>query len=80
MANIGIRVECYEGYRAEQEPLRFEIGGRWLEVAEILDRWHGPDHRYFKLRADDGGVYILRQQDPRGWELYMYDGAGSSRR
>jgi hypothetical protein len=33
-----IRVECYAGYRAEQEPLAFWSGDRRLEVKGIVDR------------------------------------------
>jgi hypothetical protein len=42
-------------------------------VREILDRWLAPDRRYFKLRADDGGIYILCHDEQHGWDLYFYD-------
>jgi hypothetical protein len=29
-------------------------------VEEILDQWYGPDDEFFKVRADDGNLYILR--------------------
>jgi hypothetical protein len=46
-------------------------------VADIIDQWYGPDYRYFKLKSDDGGIYILRHEEPAGrWELTMFD-AGS---
>ena len=38
-----IRVECYAGYRAEQEPLAFLCGERRLEVRAIVDRWFARD-------------------------------------
>lgn len=43
----------------------------------MLDRWLSPEHRYFKLRGDDGAVYILRH-DPAAerWRLTMYDSGG----
>ena len=69
-----IRVECYAGYRAEETPVRFYIGERCIEVTEVLDRWLDPEHRYFKLRGDDQGIYILRysaEQDR--WALTMFD-------
>jgi hypothetical protein len=28
----------------------------------VLDQWFGPDHVFFKLRADDGNVYVLRHE------------------
>src|SRR3954462_11079813 len=57
------RVDCHAGHRGEETPRRFDLGGRVREVLEVLDRWYGPDHRYFKVRAPDG-VYILRHDEP----------------
>jgi len=73
-----IRVECYAGYRGEQEPRAFWLGERRLEALEILDRWLAPDHRYFKVKADDGNLYVLRYDQARGeWDLGAYTRAGS---
>ncbi len=53
--------------------MRFTMGspaGRTLEVTEILDRWHGVGYRCFKVRADDGNLYVLRHQESRdAWTL-----------
>jgi hypothetical protein len=69
-----IRVECYAGHRAEVAPLRFFIGRRAIEVSEIIDRWLDPAHSYFKLRGDDGGIYILRHdQAADAWEMTLFD-------
>lgn len=63
-------MECYSGYRAEQEPRRIVVDGRAIEVAEILDRWLAPDHRYFKVLGADGRVYMLRHDTEWDeWEL-----------
>jgi len=51
---VDLRVECYSGHRGEETPRRFYLGNRHIEVAEVIDRWLGPDHRYFKVRGDDG--------------------------
>lgn len=68
-----IRVECYAGYRGEETPRRFFFGRRGVQVRDIIDRWLAPDHRYFKLRGDDGGLYILRHDaSADGWEMVMY--------
>ena len=49
---------------------------RKIFVEEILDSWLGPDHRYFKLKGDDGAVYIVRQETTSGtWELAPKKGA-----
>jgi hypothetical protein len=69
-----IRVECYAGHRGEEAPRRFYLGTRAIEVTEIVDRWLDPAHRYFKVRGDDGGVYILRHDVPEDfWEMTLFD-------
>ena len=65
-----IRVECYAGYRGEEEPRAFTLGERRLEVVSILDRWLAPTHRYFKVAASDGDTWILRHDEVSGeWTL-----------
>lgn len=72
-----LNVICYSGYRADESPRRFFIGKRKVEVETILDRWMGKNHRYFKVKGDDGAVYILRHNTMAGtWELTMFDGTG----
>ena len=70
--------ECYAGYRGEETPRRFRLGERWIEVAEVLDRWLDPEHRYFKLRGADGDTFILRHDPESGfWEMTLYQGEKS---
>lgn len=70
-----IRVECYAGYRGQERPRRLFMGRRQVAVVEIVDRWLDPEHRYFKLRGDDGSLYIIRYDVRRdSWELTMFDG------
>lgn len=67
---LTIRVECYAGYRGEQEPRAFTLGERCFTVLEILDRWLDPRHRYFKVKTDDGRRFILRHDTALdAWEL-----------
>jgi hypothetical protein len=69
-----IRVECYAGYRGEEAPARFYLGERLVEVEEVLDRWIDPTHRYFKVKGDDGGIYILRHDTKLDvWEMTLFD-------
>ncbi len=69
-----IRVECYAGYRGEETPVRFFLGERCIEVSEVIDRWLDPEHRYFKLRGDDAGIYILRHTTGENrWEMTLFD-------
>lgn len=67
-----IAVSCHTGHKGEQTPKSFAFREKTIFVEEILDQWLAPDHRYFKLKAQDG-VYILRH-DTQGslWELVFY--------
>ena len=56
-----LRVECYSGWKAEERPDRFEIDGHQHLAEEVLDRWHGTDATFFKVRSDDGNFYVLRR-------------------
>ncbi len=68
-----LEVACYAGHRGEETPRRLRLGGREVAVVEVLDRWYGPDHRYFKLRGDDGAVYLVRHDERAdAWELRLY--------
>ena len=69
-----IHVECYAGHRADEEPRRFLLAKREIEVEEVIDRWLDPGHRYFKVRGSDGSIYLLRHDTGQdAWELVMYD-------
>jgi len=71
---FAIRVVCYAGYRGEQTPRRFYIENRSIEVAEVLDRWLAPDHRYFKVASSTGDHYILRHDSQLDvWELTLFE-------
>ena len=70
---MAIRVECYAGYRGEQEPLAFWLGERRVAVRAVVDRWFAPTQRWFRVDADDGNLYVLRQDDASGeWEIAAY--------
>jgi hypothetical protein len=70
--NVGSQVECYAGYRGEETPRVFYLGDRRIKVAAVLDRRHEPDHRYFKVRGDDGGHYILGHDVEKDrWEITL---------
>ena len=74
---LQIHVETYAGYRADEYPRAFVLGTRRVVVEEELDRWLDPQHRYFKVRGDDGDVYILRHDVPSDdWELILFNAGG----
>ncbi len=65
-----LRVECTDGDERDLTPERFVLAGRDLEVEEVIDRWFGPTHTYFRVRASDGRTYILKHdRSEDGWEL-----------
>ena len=66
----GIEVAAYAGYKGEEAPRRFTLGGGTVEVAGVLDQWREPDHVYFKVLGHDGGTYVLRyDMKAQRWEL-----------
>ena len=71
-SRISLAVETYSGYTADERPVVFHLGGRRIAVREILDRWYGEDHAYFKLTGEDGMVYIIRlDRSSDTWELML---------
>jgi len=70
---LSVDVECYAGHRGEQTPRTLILGDRRIDVAEVLDAWLAPDHRYFKLRGEDGDTYLVRHDERSDtWELTMF--------
>ena len=68
-----IRVECHADERGAQAPGRIIFDRQSVEVVEIIDRWPGADHEYFKVRGADQATYILRRDLLRqSWEMTMY--------
>ena len=68
-------VECYAGRTGDARPARFQLDEHYYIVESVLDQWYGPEHAFFKVRADNGGLYILRHQTsvPDGeWELVSF--------
>jgi hypothetical protein len=68
-----VEVESYSGFKADERPLRFRLGERWLAVEDVVDRWYDPDATYFRVRADDGATYILRHvEGSEVWTLEAF--------
>lgn len=69
-----IKVEAYSDYKANERPKSLIIMNKSLKIIEILDRWYGEDHDYFKVKAEDDFTYIIRY-DRQGdaWELVMME-------
>lgn len=56
---VKIEVVAYSGYKANERPLHFVLERKRLGVVDVLDRWYGIEHDYFKVLADDGKVYLI---------------------
>lgn len=68
-----LEVQCYAGRKADERPVRFRMGDSDYMVEEIVDQWYGPDDQFYKVRADDGNLYILRQNLEDGeWSLESF--------
>lgn len=79
MRRMKLKVECYSGHKADERPVRFRLEGKQYVVQAVLDQWYDPESIFYKVRADDGNLYILRQQTwtPDGqWELVSFRQAG----
>ena len=55
-----IEVVAYSGYKSNERPLYLIVDHQRLEVQNVIDRWYGVEHDYFKVIADDRRVYLLK--------------------
>ncbi len=76
MIMVPVRVECYAGYRAEEEPRVLQVGDKRLEVEQVVDRWHeaglDPSHsraEYFKLLCGSRLIIVKHDLDHHVWYL-----------
>jgi hypothetical protein len=60
-------------------PVRIRFDGREVEIVENVDQWYGPDYCYFKIKGNDGNLYILRFDEGRAeWQLMMFQSQADS--
>ncbi|MGR8940369.1 MAG: hypothetical protein ACU83P_02150 [Gammaproteobacteria bacterium] len=70
---LTIRVDCYAGYKGEETPRRFFMNDKAVEIDEVVDRWLAPEYSYFKVRAGENDIYILRHDlSAQRWELTLF--------
>jgi len=68
-----IKVECMSGYKLNERPIAFNLIDRRYEVKDIVDRWYGEGTSYFKVKADDDNIYLLKYDGWEDcWELVFY--------
>lgn len=75
MKPMKLKVECYSGRKADERPVRFRLEGKQYVVRAVLDQWYDPESIFYKVRADDGNLYILRQQTSTldgTWDLVSF--------
>jgi hypothetical protein len=73
-----IQIDTHSDSRAVPQSLY--RGKRRIKIIEIMDQWYGPVHRYVKVRAHDGSMYILRldlrlDEVSHQWKLIMFSAA-----
>jgi hypothetical protein len=65
MSEEKIRVMAYSGYRGEETPRAFMLGGKRIEVVEIQETWieegigDRATKRFFKVKGSDGGIHKI---------------------
>jgi hypothetical protein len=49
------------------------------QIAELIDRWEGDEDIYFRVRAEDASIYILRRKRVSGtWQIHFFRRAGEN--
>ena len=75
MKAMKLTVECYSGRKADERPVRFFLDGRAYRVEAVLEQWCDPASISYKVRGDDGNLYLIRHRTaiPDGeWELVSF--------
>jgi hypothetical protein len=67
------KVECYASSKLNERPVAFVLSNSRYKVEEIIDRWYGEGSRYFKIKADDDNIYLLKYHEQADrWEWVFY--------
>ena len=68
-----LHVESYAGYKGDERPVRLQLGGEMVDVAEVEDRWYSPGATYFCVLLGNGERYVLRREDAQDvWTLEAF--------
>jgi hypothetical protein len=65
MSEEKVCVMAYSGYRGEETPKAFMLGGKRIEVVEIQKRWieeatgDRATKRFFEVKGSDGGIHKI---------------------
>jgi hypothetical protein len=74
-----IEVSTYSGFKADERPVSFIWRAQTYRIREIIDRWYekglktdDPSLSYFKVRADNGRMYLIRYNSIfDGWAIVI---------
>jgi hypothetical protein len=77
-----IEVQCYAGYKSNEQPVNFWFSGREYHIVKIIDRWYEgsaqssmPLLDYFKVKTEAGDRHIIRYNRLFDkWSLAIQDG------
>ena len=68
-----LKVECYSGNMPNEGPIAFTLMDRQFKVNDVIDRWYGEGVIYFKVKADDDNIYLLKYSISQDhWDLILY--------
>jgi hypothetical protein len=52
-------VECHSEYEYAERPLALTWNGQRLEISDILEQWHNPGEKCFRVRTTEGQMFEL---------------------
>ncbi len=68
-----LNVECYSGNMPDEGPIAFTLMDRQYKVNDVIDRRYGEGVIYFKVKADDDNIYLLKYSISQDhWDLILY--------
>lgn len=74
MVTIPLKVWTSSESGALLTPVSFTLLDRTFLVTAVVDAWHGADHAYYKVMADDGNLYVIRHDMAAdAWELVQME-------
>jgi hypothetical protein len=63
-------VECHSGHTYAQRPTALYWGDERLGIEEILDEWHSPNARHFKVVTVNSLIFELSyREDSDQWKI-----------
>jgi hypothetical protein len=70
---VKVKVESVSDSKGQENPSRFYLGTRTVEVEAVVDRWYGEHASYFRVLGQDENSYILKGPLEDGsWELVSF--------